>query len=58
MQFIQTRPAVILLGPNGSEIIRKKESWRDIFSLDTIPKGFHQSLMQALKNGLKLHLME
>ena len=38
MQFIQTRPAVILLGPHGSEIIRKKESWRDIFSLDTIPK--------------------
>jgi diaminopimelate decarboxylase len=38
MQFIQTRPAVILLGPNGSEVIRKKETWRDIFSLDSVPE--------------------
>ena len=37
MQFIQTRPAVILLGPHGSEVIRKKETWRDIFSLDSVP---------------------
>jgi len=38
MQFIQTRPAVILLGPQGSEVIRKKETWRDIFSLDSVPE--------------------
>jgi diaminopimelate decarboxylase len=38
MQFIQTRPAVILLGPKGSELIRRKESWRDVFSLDSVPK--------------------
>jgi len=38
MQFIQTRPAVILLGPNGSEVIRRKENWRDVFNLDTVPK--------------------
>ncbi len=43
MQFIQTRPAVILLGPNGPEVIRRKESWRDIFNLDTVPKRLTKS---------------
>ena len=36
-QFIQTRPATVLIGPNGAEIIRRSETWRDIFALDNIP---------------------
>ncbi len=36
-QFIQSRPATILLGPDGPEIIRRKETWEDIFVLDKIP---------------------
>ena len=43
MQFIQTRPAVILLGPNGVELIKRKETWRDIFNLDTLPKRLGKS---------------
>jgi len=43
MQFIQTRPAVILLGPNGNEVVRRKETWRDIFTLDIIPKRLGKS---------------
>ena len=43
MQFIQTRPAVVLLGPNGVELIRRKETWRDIFKLDTLPKRLVKS---------------
>ncbi len=42
-QFIQTRPAVVLLGPNGIELIRRKETWRDIFNLDTLPKRLGKS---------------
>ena len=38
MQFIQTRPAVIFLGPLGSEVLRKKETWRDISCLDSVPE--------------------
>jgi diaminopimelate decarboxylase len=38
MQFIQPRPAVVLLGRNGSEVIRRRETWRDIFALDAVPK--------------------
>jgi diaminopimelate decarboxylase len=37
MQFIQPRPATVLLGPEGAEVIRRKETWQDIFSLDQIP---------------------
>jgi diaminopimelate decarboxylase len=43
MQFIQTRPAVVLLGSNGAELIRRKETWRDIFKLDTLPKRLVKS---------------
>ena len=43
MQFIQTRPAVVLLGSNGVELIRRKETWRDIFKLDTLPKRLVKS---------------
>lgn len=38
MQFIQTRPATVLLGPRGPELIRRAETWRDVFALDTLPK--------------------
>lgn len=38
MQFIRTRPAVILLGENGPEVIRRRETWRDVFGLDTVPE--------------------
>ncbi len=37
MQFIQPRPATVLLGPDGPELIRKRESWRDFFVLDRMP---------------------
>lgn len=36
-QFIQTRPATVLLGPDGPELIRRREEWRDVFLLDQIP---------------------
>jgi len=36
-QFIQPRPATVLLGPDGPEMIRRRESWRDVFALDRIP---------------------
>ena len=36
-QFIQSRPATILLGKNGPELIRRRETWKDIFALDQIP---------------------
>ena len=37
MQFIQTRPATVLLGPDGPEVIRQRESWREVFALDHLP---------------------
>ncbi len=36
-QFIQPRPATVLLGPDGPELIRRREDWRDIFALDRLP---------------------
>lgn len=38
MQFIEPRPATILLGPNGPEVIRRRETWRDVFQLDEVPE--------------------
>lgn len=38
MQFIQPRPAVVMLGKNGPSVIRRAETWRDIFSLDHVPE--------------------
>lgn len=38
MQFIQTRPATVLVGPRGTALIRRRESWRDVFALDTLPR--------------------
>ncbi len=38
MQFIQPRPATVLLGPNGPELIRRRETWRDVFALDEVPE--------------------
>lgn len=38
MQFIQTRPAVVLVGPDGPELIRRRETWRDVFALDEVPE--------------------
>jgi len=37
MQFIQPRPATVLLGPGGPELIRRREDWRDVFALDRVP---------------------
>jgi diaminopimelate decarboxylase len=37
MQFIQTRPATVLIGPEGPELIRRRETWRDVFRLDELP---------------------
>ena len=38
MQFIETRPATVLIGPDGPSIIRQRETWRDVFALDHVPK--------------------
>jgi diaminopimelate decarboxylase len=38
MQFIQPRPATVLLGPDGPEVIRRRETAEDIFALDQMPK--------------------
>jgi diaminopimelate decarboxylase len=38
MQFIETRPATVLVGPDGHSVIRQRETWRDVFALDHIPK--------------------
>ncbi len=38
MQFIQARPATVLLGPDGPELVRRRESWADIFALDQLPE--------------------
>ncbi|HGG59056.1 MAG TPA: hypothetical protein ENK26_03955 [Gammaproteobacteria bacterium] len=37
-QFIQSRPATVLLGPEGPELIRRRETWEDIFALDRVPE--------------------
>ena len=37
VQFIQPRPATVLLGDNGAELIRRAETMRDIFALDHLP---------------------
>ena len=37
-QFIQSRPATVLLGPDGPEIVRRRETWQDIFALDRVPE--------------------
>lgn len=37
MQFIQTRPATILLGRDGPEVIQRRETWRDVFRRDSLP---------------------
>jgi len=37
MQFIQTRPATVLVSPKGVEVIRRRETWRDVFALDLLP---------------------
>ncbi len=37
-QFIQSRPATVLLGPEGVELIRRRETWQDIFALDRVPE--------------------
>lgn len=36
-QFIQTRPAVVLVGAHGVELIRARESWQDWRRLEQIP---------------------
>ncbi|MCH8213782.1 MAG: diaminopimelate decarboxylase [Proteobacteria bacterium] len=38
MQFIQPRPATVLLGPEGPEVIRRRETWRDVFLRDAVPQ--------------------
>lgn len=38
MQFIQPRPAVVMIGPDGPVVIRRREEWRDIFALDSVPE--------------------
>jgi len=43
MQFIQPRPAVVLLDDKGNtSVIRKRENWRDVFRLDSVPNRLRQ----------------
>jgi diaminopimelate decarboxylase len=37
MQFINERPATVLVGAAGTELIRRRETWRDVFALDHLP---------------------
>lgn len=37
MQFIQTRPATVLIGPGEAQLVRRRETWRDVFALDQLP---------------------
>jgi len=39
MQFIQPRPAVVMLTAHGTELIRRRETRADIFALDRVPKA-------------------
>jgi diaminopimelate decarboxylase len=36
-QFIDARPAVVLWGADGPERVRRRETWRDVFGLDSVP---------------------
>jgi diaminopimelate decarboxylase len=38
MQFIQARPATVLLGADGPELIQRAETWKDFFQRDLVPK--------------------
>jgi len=38
MQFIQPRPAVVMLTKDGPHLVRRAETWRDIFALDHVPE--------------------
>ena len=37
MQFIETRPATVMLTDQGPVEIRRRETWRDVFALDRVP---------------------
>ena len=38
MQFIKTRPATVLIGPDHEvQVVRRRETWRDVFALDQLP---------------------
>lgn len=37
MEFSAPRPAVVLLGPDGPEIIRRREDWRDVLEPCELP---------------------
>jgi diaminopimelate decarboxylase len=36
-QFIDARPAVVLWGAGGPERVRRRETWRDVCGLDSLP---------------------
>jgi diaminopimelate decarboxylase len=37
-QFIDARPAVVLWGAGGPERVRRRETWRDVCGLDSLPE--------------------
>lgn len=37
MQFIQTRPATVMIGPAGPELIQRRETFEDVFIRDQLP---------------------
>ena len=40
-QFPGPRPAVVLIGPNGPELIRRREDWRSVIDLCVLPERLH-----------------
>lgn len=40
-EFTAPRPAVVLLGPDGPELIRKREDWRDVLAPCELPARLH-----------------
>jgi diaminopimelate decarboxylase len=47
MQFIQPRPATVLVGPEGPEVVQRRETAKDIFIRDLVPN-------RLLPDGWKL----
>ncbi|MFZ0695201.1 MAG: diaminopimelate decarboxylase, partial [Alphaproteobacteria bacterium] len=41
-QFPGPRPAVVLLGPDGPELIRRRENWRDVIDACVLPERLRE----------------
>ena len=43
-EFTAPRPAVVLLGPNGPEVVRRREDWRDVIEPCELPARLRPQL--------------